>query len=317
MKHSSNIIPPFLVAGPAFVGLVRCDRDGGLVLHLIDQGRGPYYGITWDERRLFLLDRNHGRGELIRVVSPEVRSDCVVEIGKNIDAHQILFHSGFLWVTATRENALVRVDVDGITHSRMNWSDSDTDVNHINGISPRGRDGFWVSHDNKTGNVSEIVSLTIDGHVLYRYAMPSPHFGTHNIEQGLVVGSGSTSVIWQFDPSASEYPVLWSQPGRFFRGLAFARISTSEQVVLIGTSPLLQRSERTDPHTGSVFVCSREPFRALYRIDIPGIGQVHEVRTIGLTDSHNGIPCPDWLRDFDGGEKVILPTPTPLSELPD
>jgi hypothetical protein len=280
---------PFLVAGPGYAGLYDPGRHA---VGILDTGFGDYYGITWSATELYLLARQGGAGELIRVLRPDGSLDRTLSIGREIDGHQILFHQGALLITATREDGLIRLDPGTGEQEIWNWTGHDTDTHHINGLAP-GPDGtLIVSHDNHWGTPSEIVTLSPDGReILDRITPTDPEWGTHNIEDRHLVVSGENSMLMERSDAGDWHPVF-RREGEFFRGLGRCRLPDGSLGLLVGASGIMPREFRSLPQTAWVHLLAGQSPAAVATVAIPEIGQVYEVRSLDPAASHHGIPCP-------------------------
>ncbi|MCB1093636.1 MAG: hypothetical protein KDL87_19005, partial [Verrucomicrobiae bacterium] len=213
------------------------------------------------------------------------------EIGRHIDGHQILFHGQSLFVTATRENALIRLNPETGAQSLWNWTGHNTDVNHINGLAPGPDGGLLVSHDNRGGTASEIVTLSAAGEVTDRIDLGFPELGSHNIEGNHVTASGQDSVLWQLAPDGTKTEVF-RRSGEFFRGLGRCRTTNGQWSWLVGASGVMPRELRGLPQAGWIHQLSGNPLTLGNTVAIPEIGQIYELRSLDPECSHNGLPCP-------------------------
>lgn len=287
MNELPLIRTDLLISGPLYVGVYRAASQE---VEIIESGRGPYYGITWSQSEVFLLARNGGAGDLVIVLDGNLCERRFIEIGRPIDGHQILYDNGRIYVTATAENAILILDPQSGQSTIWNWTGFDYDSNHINGITVDQQDDFLVSFDNHFGNVSEIARISLrEGGEVERFAVGRSDQGTHNIENGLVTASGVISSLYNISDSLSE-PVF-EKSGRFFRGLSRSRLLSGVEVVLIGSSMLLERDLRGTPHDAIIHVLRRDDFGEIGTLAVPEIGQIHELRSLGQL-THHGISFP-------------------------
>jgi hypothetical protein len=307
----------FLVSGPGYFGFFDAQRGG---VSILDTGRGPYYGISWSENEFYVLARNNGKGELILVFPPDFSSHRAIELGRNIDGHQIHFCGGTLYVTATSENALIRVDPRLGTQSTCNWTDHSTDINHINGIGNCKPGRLWVSLDNRKGTPSEIILLsTIVEMPIERMVIDGPMSGTHNIEADIVLSSGDDSSIWDISDKSLPRKVFFAQ-NSFFRGLGRFDGGEGTDCLLVGASPVSSRDKRGLPNDCRVLVIATIDWTFRGALTIPRIGQVYDLRSLAADFSHNGIACPGPLSpgsspEFIPAEFNRSPLPNPHEDL--
>lgn len=288
---------PLLLAGPTGCGLYDPARDA---LGILSEGLGDYYGITWSDREIYLLARCGGSGETILVHDRTGAETRRLPIGRDIDGHQILFHQGHLIVTATRENALIRLDPRTGAQSLWRWTDHHHDVNHINGLSPGPLGTLIVSLDNGSSCPSDIVLVSPGGELIGPLlTLANPLHGSHNIEANRIVASAHRSVVFETAGGQEPQPVF-EREAEFFRGLGRCRLADGTTGWLVGSSPILPRESRAEPHTAWVHLFSGSPARLLATLSVPDLGQVYEMRSLDPGFPHHGISCPIDLGDLSG-----------------
>lgn len=283
--------PPLLVSGPCYAALWDPVRER---LGILASGLGDYYGLSWSEDELFLLARQGGKGDLILVFNPEGLLLRTLPIGRDIDGHQILYQAPFLYVTATRENALLRLDPASGAQTRWNWTGHDTDVHHLNGLAPGPDGGLLVSQDNGPERPSEFVAVSPEGRLLGTVlTLTEPGLGSHNLEGSWLVASGADSVVYAIDEAEPRLRPVFRREQTFFRGLARCREPGGSDTLLVGASGLFPRPERSRPQTAWIHrVAPASPDPPLLTLELPGLGQVYDLRGLDPDRSHNGLPCP-------------------------
>ncbi|MBL9154310.1 MAG: hypothetical protein JNK37_17605 [Verrucomicrobiales bacterium] len=288
---------PLLLAGPTCCGIYDPHRGA---LGILDEGHGDYYGITWSDREVYILARCGGSGETILVYDRTGTDIRRLPIGRDIDGHQILHHQGHLLITATRENALIRLDPLTGGQSIWRWTDHHSDVNHINGLSPGPLGTVVVSLDNGSEHPSELVLLSPRGKLIGTLlTLTNPLHGSHNIEESRIVASAYRSVV--FDTSGGIEPIpVFEREAEFFRGLGRCRLSDGSAGWLVGSSPILPRESRAEPHTAWIHLFTGSPARLLATLAVPDLGQVYEMRSLDPAFPHHGIPCPIDLNELSG-----------------
>ena len=279
---------PTLIAGPRFFALCSADHLTPQILH---EGAGPYYGISWSESEIFLLSRNRPRNDQILVFSPMLELKRVIPFDRQIDGHQILYLDGRLLVTATWQDEINVVDPQsGLVIDRWNWTGCHEDVHHINGIGYHDHQSLWISCDNRKGVPSEILLLPLMGKSpLRKIVCGNPSLGSHNIEEELATQSGDTSAVVdiRWDPPMERFRA----ENQFFRGLARGT-AFNREILLVGASSILKRTQRNEPRQAFVYVLDRTSFQQIRRVEISRIGQLYEVRSLQEDYSHNRIICP-------------------------
>lgn len=274
-----------LITGARYFGYFCRNRQTVVRLH---EGMGPYYGISWSERLIYVLARNSGDGDTVLCFDNSLKEVGVINLKRDLDGHQIVYCKSFLYITATRENSILRVDPTSGEQTTFNWSGYTSDINHINAISPAEDGTFWISQDNKHGVLSELVRVSLESlSILEKFYMGSRDTGTHNIENDHIVASGAESLLFRRIVHNDFRLVHVVQEG-FCRGIAFHRRHPGHQLVMLGVSRILSRAERMDPFEGYVRVLCGTSYRQLDEIEVPDIGQVHDLRTFDQP-SHNGI----------------------------
>ncbi len=116
--------------------------------HRIDEGRGLYYGIASDNRRIWVGARNRlvsselppaeERGQIL-IFDRHWRCDALPAAPFPLrDIHQILLRQNRLWVTCAFDNCIAIYDGD--SHQWMEWhplgvpQDEPKDMNHFNSL---------------------------------------------------------------------------------------------------------------------------------------------------------------------------------------
>lgn len=240
------------------------------------EGLGPYFGISWNENKLFILDRNKKKGEIIRVFNTKLELIDNIYINKVLDGHQILWYENKLFITDTAHNGLVIYD-GKINY--VNWTNYTTDVNHINSLAPFGKNKLLVCYNNgkHPTDYSQLVELNIvncKAKILKRIGVM-----LHNFCNYYCCNSGKKSVIKldkSFNIVHERKLELWT------RGL-----DIKDGILLVGGSIIAKRADR-HLFDGTVWVLD-DKLNILDTVVFPKIGQINDIRIFNTNKPHNGI----------------------------
>jgi len=262
--------------------------------HIIEEGRGVYYGISWSPSYMYCHRRNGprrlgGTGEIVRY-SPSYEFVDIIP-GYFPDAHQVFYQGGKIYVTSTSRNAIGVVNEETGEVEFKNWTAFDHDVNHINSVWFDG-DNFWVGMHNYAEkedsifDTSQVVCVTADfSSVLCSIKIG---VGLHNVfvdGDTLYVCSSADGKLIAYDlPTGKIVKELYV--GEWLRG-----ISVTDDYFVLGASATLPKDKRLEGDA-SVYLLDRN-LEVLDSMIISGCGPVYDLRVTDRPDfAHNLIPFP-------------------------
>ncbi|MES2262021.1 MAG: hypothetical protein V4724_26165 [Pseudomonadota bacterium] len=247
--------------------LLLLDTDSGAA-HLLDSGRGLYYGLAHDGEHLYVAARNRlvsseqpaadERGEILvfdRALRPcpSLRAPFPLR-----DLHEIAWHGGKLWATCSHDN-LVAIYDGGNWEQWYPLGDPQAgDANHFNSFM-FDDEHVWILAHNR--GPSELMAFSLRT----RERVKTVNLGNcgHNIwcEDGQL-----------FSCSSAESRLLSDggfqlETGGFPRGVAFDALHRC-----VGVSALSERKAR-DFNTGQLMVYLRD-WRLQHVIDLDDEGLV-------------------------------------------
>jgi len=265
---------PYLVATPR--GLLAAGPDGYRWL-----ARGHYYGISFSGDAIDCFEKLAGRGRVVRL---RRRGDRIVEarvVLKDLSpgCHQIDWAGGFLYVTDTYNNRVLKFDpgfrlVEGYYPlgpcERGRASDN---YAHINSVLFHGGAPYLVCHNEtaKTGRPSQV--LRCDGAFRVAHTYDGCGASAHNIVflpdgTGLVCDSGGARVLDLEGRTRAKVDL-------FARGL-----SADPSGIVVGGSELAEREARAS--VGGRLYFFTPDFAPRGTLDLPGM--VQEVRRLDGED---------------------------------
>jgi hypothetical protein len=280
--------------------LVATDR--GLLLLLGGRfygsdDEGQHYGITWDERALFV-----SAGASLRRLAPDAdglrREDVPYANGAG-KIHQILFHDGRLLVANTGKNRVDVVDAaSGATTSHdLNAVGDERDVHHLNSLAVGSDGSIWTCNHNRGPSFVD----RFDAAFRHRERVDGVGTCNHNLflEDGaLLTLSSSCGTVTVVDASGGrrERPLDFARADaecRFARGWA----RPPDVWVVAGSRMAGQAATRS----GGVLLMLDPDWRPVDAVRLPVAAQVYEVRAIGGPDrTHHELPFP-----FDPGRLAV------------
>lgn len=232
--------------------LLLLDTDTGCAVRL-DGGRGLYYGLACDGEHLYVAARN--RLVSSSVPSSEERGEILVfdralrQCGSLRapfplrDLHEIAWHDGKLWATASYDNMVAIYDGRDWEQWYPLGPQADGDVNHFNSLlfEP---DRVWVLAHNR--GPSELLAFSL---------------AERQLVQRLALGDCGHN-IWREDgrlyTCSSAESRLLSEHGFVLDTGGFPRgVAGDARTRCIGVSTLIERKER-DFTSGTVLVRERD-----------------------------------------------------------
>lgn len=266
----------------------------GSSFHTLHEGKGIYYGITWDKNSLYLGNRKGiDRGDPeISIFSSDLRR--VGSIPRNFnDHHQILYTGGKLYVTDTGSNSVIVCEGGVGKGVAKNWTSYTYDKNHINSIHfDRSRKKFWVSYHNYLKRTNEYNSsrvVMLDDQLSSVEWFIDIGFNIHNCfawENELYVCNSEFGTLLKVDLDTGGEEEFYV--GHWSRGLA-----VSDDLVLVGSS--VKSDNRISRLEGDceIRLLDRNTFSTLDTTILPDQGAIFEIRMIDIPDyAHNDISFP-------------------------
>jgi hypothetical protein len=267
-----------LVSTPLHILLVDSFSGRTSVLRA---GDGYYYGITYKQDSFVL---SHSGGYLGYFNSETFATFTVDHL---IQPHQIEWVDDKILVANTGKNCVSVFDDQGnLLHdvylNEIRWDDKDKGRkgNHFNSVHRSGERVYVVAHN--YDRPSEIWELSWpDLNILTNWVTGAAW--AHNFwdgEWGIVTCNSKAGTLHEVVTGET----LWTpkEKGVLTRGLA-----VSAEYVFVGRSLHNERKERYWKD-GGIWILDRKTLKILDKIMLPGSGDVHEIRLIGVSDEcHN------------------------------
>jgi hypothetical protein len=285
----TNDWPAFLLATNSSVYKVNSDGS----FSTIHSGSGLYYGVSWDDEKIYLGCRDY------KDSADGTRHSCVLTLNANYevtgrlpfefpDIHQILYTQNALYVTYPSKDLIVSVK-DGI-FKEHDWLCTGRDVHHLNSIFFDGND-FWICYHNLSNRVdyskkSQVVCL--DNKLFHVHEVHEIGKSIHNVfvdDKYIYVcnsNAGSLLRMSRVTNFIDEVTVgMWS------RGIA-----VTDKYILVGSS---KKGPRGDRVTGDarVHLLDRDTMRVVDSRTFKDSGALFGIRIIDQKDyAHNNIKFP-------------------------
>lgn len=273
-------------------------------LNCIHHGFGIYFGISWDEKWVYLAAQRSYRWPRFRgmdnilVLDPDFNWVGSIQ-GLNFHAlHQIFFFDDRLFICNTGRNRIdiltMLMEEDIPRYSMTEWKYKQG--NHVNSI--------WIDGGARDGDVIYVVEHRHGPSKVKYFDKKFEFLGEetglgdkmHNVyvEDGkLFVCSSEAECIIIRDLSTGEDRVI--NTSQYAKGLPRGLARTPGRWY-IGISERAIRNERHIAHDGVVLVLD-DDFKLIKRIPLKNVGQVLEIRAMTGSDrAHNGIPFPRSIR---------------------
>jgi len=249
----------------------------------IDQGSGKYFGISWNDRYLYVtvgvrfnLGEKYGqKKERVLVFDKNLKLLGELfkkDIGLN-NVHQILLKDKKLWMMNSGKN---RVDIfDFQSRKLKRWYPGFMryyNYNHFNSILINDNKLFLVAHNHSRPSQ------------VYMYSYPQL-----KLKQKLSLGSQAHNLyadkneIYVCD-SLGSMDVVSQKGSRYGIGAGYVRgLAVSEAFVFAGSSKKAKRAERQsgDCH---IFKFNRETRKLIKKINLKGAGNIYDIRILDEYD---------------------------------
>jgi len=280
------------------------------ILTSVHHGFGPYYGITWDEKYIYLVARGTQRAprfignEKILVLRPNF--DWIGECeGLDLSKlHQIHFSNGQLFICNTGRD---RVDVitakrDWERHAvnppnsndysiRAMKTDPDDNDPWINSVWTN-QDGIYVVEHRR--GPSKIKHINNKLELLGEETGMGDKMHNVYIEDGkMIVCSSEAECVIIRDLSNGKDRVI--DTSQYNKGLPRG-LARTEDRWYIGISKRVARGERHRADDAAVLAFDDE-FNLIQKTILKKVGQLHEIRAMtGIDRAHNRIPFPKKMK---------------------
>ena len=268
---------------------------------ILHEGAGIYYGITWDEHRIYVVARGNEPSRLLVFDNTLYRLPDLpyLHSGPAGDGpHQAFYWGEVLYVPNTQRN---RVECwDGTDIFFLSWGPTDGDHDHVNSIWREPTAGtFWVVEHRREKRPKRIRVLNDDHSLLSTIeldpdtlSLPPSHVGMHNVyvENGILYTLGPSQVVgYDLDTQEVEEIELEGvvRYKHYLRALA-----RSPEHYYIGASNFRPRRQRELGASKILVTNARWEVQEEIHLDYDW-GQIMEIRLIDGPDlAHNGLPCP-------------------------
>jgi hypothetical protein len=254
-------------------------------LYLIDNDvtllrKGEFYGIAIHDQNVFVFQRNKNQnGYIVRFKKDLSDLTDPVIITDQLDwgCHQMDWFDGYLYLTDTFDNSIIKLDEDGEILERfypvgeLTEGRESSNYAHINSLFFEKGEVFLLFHNDtsKTGRNTEIVKTNRDFVVNMRHVTKASH--GHNI------------VCFKDDLyyCDSQSKTLMKNDHKLFQADLFTRgLSILEQFIVLGGSEYAQREDRNNVK-GKIYILDH---RGNLKIDFTIPGMVQEIRCLTQKD---------------------------------
>lgn len=271
----------------SYKGVYRIDTDTEKI-HIIHSGEGMYYGVTWNKHKIYVAARrsisDYKLGdERIFVFDKDLKLvGKMPQQLKNHGLHEILIDptTGLLWATASLQNKIVMLGVDGSTKSYYPNAFKNIDHNHFNSLCLVGGNMLITAHNNGKKD-SEIYKCSIGEKpkVIKKYKMKGC---THSHNCFILDGELCTCASEESAVKTKEGHSLFDVKfGGYTRGVVIGK-----REIVVGVSARAIREDRIQAD-GNIFIFDRDTRELKKKIDLPKIGQVAEIRALSDPDDRH------------------------------
>lgn len=248
---------------------------------ILRTGDGYYYGITHHSGKVVLT---HSGGYLQYFInsSPVIGTKTHL-----IQPHQAEWVDDEIIVTNTGKNCLSIFDEGGkfirdVYLNEIRWDDKDTGRkgNHFNSVHRINDRIYVVAHNyERPSEVWELTwpELEVLGSKICRSSWAHNYW---ECELGKIICNSKDASLYEINSGET----VWKsgEANAMSRGLA-----ATKEYIFIGYSSQNKRNLRYWK-SGGIWVVDRKTLRTVSKILLPGAGDVHEIRVVGLPDScHN------------------------------
>ncbi len=246
-----------------------------------------HWGITWNEDNIYATHQRFLEKKLIQqilVFNKNNTSPEVLPIPHNLFSrgHQIQYHQGYIYLTDTGRNCIQRLNCDTFRSQGIipNAAKFGSDIDHINSIFiDSGL--LYVGCLEGTVYVYNLDTLGLIG----EYGFPKELHNLFMLDNELLSNHSDKGYI----VDAVGNPFL--EVGPYNRGVVI-----TDEYLLVGQSAVLKTDRRAGDSPGHITIFNRFIREKIGRIELPGIGQLMEIRCLNQKDyAHYGKPfLPGW-----------------------
>lgn len=310
--HKSIRLPEIVVATQQVLALVDLHTGEHRVL---DEDRGAYYGITWNDDTLWAIARACEPYRMI-ALKPDL-CECLDFEGLDLGApdgdsggpHQIHYHPehDLLYIADGWNDQVAAYDPDSGVQENLHWPTIGPHKLHINSVWWDFR-GMWIV-EHRYGDLPKVIRC-IEGYdehnqkAAYFFDLPELaagplQQGLHNVyvENGTLFTLGPAQVITMgMRDLQTRIWSLWDhvRPGEhYLRGLARQRDQWLPGLSrwIIGRSNAQSKEDRGFGQ--STVLILDESLKVMGELDLPETwGQINEIRLFDKDMSHNSLRCP-------------------------
>ena len=267
-----------LVSTPLHILLVNTASGR---ISIVRAGDGYYFGITKKDNVAVL---SHSGGYLQyfqKGASPILTHNHLIQ------PHQIEWIEDKVLVANTGKNCISVFDGKGalcrdvyLNQIKSDNKEKNRLGNHFNSVHRIGDHIYVVAHNYE--RPSEVYKLSWPD-LQVADVIVSKASWAHNIwscEWGLVICDTKSGSLYELKSGEPIWQA--NEDGALTRGLA-----ASEDYIFVGYSTHNQRKER-NWKTGGIWIIDRKSLKTIDKLNMPGSGDVHEIRIIGVIDEgHN------------------------------
>lgn len=271
-------MPHLLVSTPLHIFLVEPFEHEVSILR---SGDGYYYGITYHSGNV-VLTHTGGYLQYFKHSEPiKATSNHLIQ------PHQAEWVDNQIIVANTGKNCISVFDVDGnllrdVYPNEIRWDDKDSGRigNHFNSVHRVNDQIFLVAHNyDRPSEVWELSwpDLVVQGVEICQSSWAHNYW---ECELGRIICNSKEGSIYEINSGET----IWhsGENNAMTRGLA-----ATDDHIFVGYSSHNIRKQR-NWKTGGIWVIDRKTLKTIDKILLPGAGDVHEIRLVGLPDAcHN------------------------------
>lgn len=269
---------------------------------VIQKRKGVYFGISWDEHRIFVASRAPRQVPAVQIFDKSLALlDSVPFTDIGDDPHQLFYWEGCLYLANRDRFRIECYDFINNEESFIKWTPEGKD-DHINSVWHD--DNFFYVVEHRRHRMPKVIRIFNDDWrqvaklvIFLKPQLGTMGFGIHNVyvegKNVLTLAPDQIVTIHCNDigPGLQVHRTCYHNidgPSKtpYYRGLA-----KSQGVYFVGVSQLAAREQRD---RGTSFVYMLDSYLGLLDvIELPNAGQIASIRAVdGIDLAHNRIPCP-------------------------
>jgi len=249
--------------------------------------KGSFYGLTKIKNRWFVFERIIEKyGYTGRLLSFKIEKgklkECKIEFTNlDDDIHQIDFYKNILYLTDTKNNRLLRFQIEDekiVKPLKPFYPLGDLDhgvksenYGHINSVLIQNSQIILICHNQtqKTKKLSEVLILSMDGELLKK--INTKNSCAHNY----MILNGDELICDSIAKGLRVDNTNLIKLGKFTRGLC-----NDQKYLYVGGSQIAGRENRGNPKMeGSIYILDIAKYKLKHEIPLKGFGNVYEIRT--------------------------------------